>query len=308
MKSIKEKNFASAVVYCYNDAETIGLFLAQLDKTLDSIFLHYEIIVVNDDSTDESVNIVKKYVAGKEEKRISLLNMSHYQGLETSMNAGVDLSIGDFVFEFDFAYADFYWEMLLNVYHHSLSGYDIVSASPQQKPRLISRLYYAIFNRYAKLQNNIGIETFRLLSRRAINRIHSITQSIPYRKAAYANCGLSIDTLKYKPIQKVIRKKHADRSNVAMDSLILFTDVAYRVTVGLAVIMAIIAAAFAIYALAYWFMSTPVEGWTTTIILIAFGFFGLFIILAMVIKYLQTLVSLSFRKKEYLYESIEKLQ
>lgn len=308
MKSIKEKNFASAVVYCYNDAETIGLFLAQLDKTLDSIFLHYEIIVVNDDSTDESVNIVKKYVAGKEEKRISLLNMSHYQGLETSMNAGVDLSIGDFVFEFDFAYADFDWEMLLNVYHHSLSGYDIVSASPQQKPRLISRLYYAIFNRYAKLQNNIGIETFRLLSRRAINRIHSITQSIPYRKAAYANCGLSIDTLKYKPIQKVIRKKHADRSNVAMDSLILFTDVAYRVTVGLAVIMAIIAAAFAIYALVYWFMSTPVEGWTTTIILIAFGFFGLFIILAMVIKYLQTLVSLSFRKKEYLYESIEKLQ
>jgi dolichol-phosphate mannosyltransferase len=308
MKSIKEKNFASAVVYCYNDAETIGLFLAQLDKTLDRIFLHYEIIVVNDDSTDESVNIVKKYVAGKEEKRISLLNMSHYQGLETSMNAGVDLSIGDFVFEFDFAYADFDWEMLLNVYHHSLSGYDIVSASPQQKPRLISRLYYAIFNRYAKLQNNIGIETFRLLSRRAINRIHSITQSIPYRKAAYANCGLSIDTLKYKPIQKVIRKKHADRSNVAMDSLILFTDVAYRVTVGLAVIMAIIAAAFAIYALAYWFMSTPVEGWTTTIILIAFGFFGLFIILAMVIKYLQTLVSLSFRKKEYLYESIEKLQ
>ena len=93
-----------------------------------------------------------------------------------------------------------------------------------------------------------------------------------------------------------------------MDSLILFTDVAYRVTVGLAVIMAIIAAAFAIYALVYWFMSTPVEGWTTTIILIAFGFFGLFIILAMVIKYLQTLVSLSFRKKEYLYESIEKLQ
>ena len=308
MKSIKEKNFASAVVYCYNDAETIGLFLAQLDKTLDCIFLHYEIIVVNDDSTDESVNIVKKYVAGKEEKRISLLNMSHYQGLETSMNAGVDLSIGDFVFEFDFAYADFDWDMLLNVYNHSLSGYDIVCASPQQKPRLISRLYYAVFNRYAKLQNNIGIETFRLLSRRAINRIHSITQSIPYRKAAYANCGLSIDTLKYKPIQKVIRKKHADRSNVAMDSLILFTDVAYRVTVGLAVIMAIIAAAFAIYALVYWFMSTPVEGWTTTIILIAFGFFGLFIILAMVIKYLQTLVSLSFRKKEYLYESIEKLQ
>lgn len=308
MESNKEKNFASAVVYCFNDTVTIGDFLKQLDKALNSIFLHYEIIVVNDGSSDTCVNIIREYAASKEEKRISLINMSHYQGLEASMNAGVDLSIGDFVFEFDFAYADFDWEILSRVYHHSLCGYDIVCASPQQKPRLISRLFYSIFNRYAHLQNSIGIETFRLLSRRAINRIHSISQSIPYRKAAYANCGLSIDSLKYKPVKKVIRKSHADRVNVAMDSLILFTDVAYRVTVGLAIIMAIFTAAFAIYALVYWSMSTPVEGWTTTIIFIAFGFFGLFIILAMVIKYLQTLVILSFRKKEYLYESIEKLQ
>ena len=308
MESNKEKNFASAVVYCFNDTVTIGDFLKHLDKALNSIFLHYEIIVVNDGSSDTCVNIIREYAASKEEKRISLINMSHYQGLEASMNAGVDLSIGDFVFEFDFAYADFDWEILSRVYHHSLCGYDIVCASPQQKPRLISRLFYSIFNRYAHLQNSIGIETFRLLSRRAINRIHSISQSIPYRKAAYANCGLSIDSLKYKPVKKVIRKSHADRVNVAMDSLILFTDVAYRVTVGLAIIMAIFTAAFAIYALVYWSMSTPVEGWTTTIIFIAFGFFGLFIILAMVIKYLQTLVILSFRKKEYLYESIEKLQ
>lgn len=308
MESNKEKNFASAVVYCYNDAVTIGDFLKQLDKALNCTFLNYEIIVVNDGSTDTCVKIVREYAASKEEKRITLLNMSHYQGLEASMNAGVDLSIGDFVFEFDFAYADFDWDILSRVYQHSLSGYDIVCASPQQKPRLISRLYYSVFNRYAHLQNNIGIETFRLLSRRAINRIHSISQSIPYRKAAYANCGLSIDSLKYKPVNKVIRKNHADRVNVAMDSLILFTDVAYRVTVGLAIIMAIFTASFAIYALVYWSMSTPVEGWTTTIIFIAFGFFGLFIILAMVIKYLQTLVILSFRKKEYLYESIEKLQ
>ena len=308
MESNKEKNFASAVVYCFNDTVTIGDFLKQLDKALNSIFLHYEIIVVNDGSSDTCVNIIREYAASKEEKRISLINMSHYQGLEASMNAGVDLSIGDFVFEFDFAYADFDWEILSRVYHHSLCGYDIVCASPQQKPRLISRLFYSIFNRYAHLQNSIGIETFRLLSRRDINRIHSISQSIPYRKAAYANCGLSIDSLKYKPVKKVIRKSHADRVNVAMDSLILFTDVAYRVTVGLAFIMALITAAFAIYALAYWLMSSPVEGWTTTIIFMAFGFFGLFIILAMVIKYLQTLVILSFRKKEYLYESIEKLQ
>lgn len=308
MESTKEKNFASAILYCHNDAATIGPFIQQLDHALADLFLHYEIIVVNDGSIDNSIDIVRQMAAQRQGKVITLLNMGHYQGLETSMNAGIDLSIGDFVYEFDFAYADFDWRLLRDVYVHSLSGYDIVSASINQQPRLGSRLYYKVFNKYAHLPHKIGIETFRILSRRAINRIHSLTESIPFRKAAYANCGLAIDTIKYQPSSPVIRKAHADRSGVAMDSLILFTDVAYRITIGLAFIMALTAVAFAIYALIYKLTSNPVEGWTTTIIFIAFGFFGLFVILAMVIKYLQTLVNLAFRKKAYLFESIEKLQ
>lgn len=308
MESNKEKNFASAVVYCYNDSETIGGFIENLDKTLSDNFLKYEIVVVNDASTDESVNIIKRYASHKEGKVISVLNMSHTQGLEASMNAGVDLAIGDFVFEFDSACADFEWSTLMKVYLQSLKGFDIVSACVDKPMRMSSKLFYAVFNRYAKLPYRLETETFRILSRRAINRIHSITQNIPYRKAAYANCGLSITSIKYKPIENVSRNKQNGRAPLAVNSLILFTDVAYRVTLALAFIMALTAVVMGVYALIYKLMENPVEGWTTTIIFLAFGFFGLFVIMAMVIKYLQTLVSLVFQKKNYLFESIEKLQ
>lgn len=307
-KMSKEKNFISAVVYCCNDASTIGAFISQLDSTLAENFLKYEIIVVNDYSTDDSVEIVRQYAAHKEGLVISVLNMSFYQGLEASMNAGVDLAIGDFVYEFDTAYADFDWRMLMEVYRHSLTGYDIVSAKIDKKPRLSSRIFYRVFNRYAKLQHGIGMETFRILSRRGINRIHSLSQSIPFRKAAYANCGLAVDVLVYKPVNKVMRKHYNDRMRVAMDSLILFTDVAYRITVWLAVLLLLFSVGMAVYALVYWLYENPVEGWATTIIFLAFGFCGLFAILAMVIKYLQTVVTLSFKKKDYLFESIVKLQ
>lgn len=308
MENIKEKNFISAIIYCYNDANTIKHFLECLNQVLFNNFLKYEIIIVNDGSTDNSIDIIRQYFSSIKSKAVSILNMSYHQGLEASMNAGRDLSIGDFVYEFDSAYIDFDLNMVMNVYYHSLEGFDIVSASRQLQSKLSSRLFYSVFNKYAKLQYEIGSETFRILSRRAINRINSITQSIPYRKAAYANCGLAISTIKYNVTSPIIIKKNTERNELAMDSLILFTDVAYRVTVGLAILMAILIAAFAIYALVYKFLENPVEGWTTTIIFIAFGFFGLFIILAMVIKYLQTLVTLAFRKKEYLFESIEKLQ
>ncbi len=306
MELNKEKNFVSAVIYCYNDADTIGDFIKNLDNTLSNCFLKYEIIVVNDASKDNSVSVIKQYAAHKEGKVVTVLNMSHYQGLESAMNAGVDLAIGDFVYEFDSASADFDWGMMMRVYYHSLKGFDIVGARTDAKVSLKTKLFYALFNKYANLQYEINTEAFRILSRRAINRIHSITQSVPFRKAAYANCGLAIDCITYKPSNPDNRRKHV--RDVTVNSLILFTDVAYRVTVGLSILMALFTLFFGGYALFYKLLENPVEGWTTTVILICFGFFGLFVILSTIIKYLQTIVNLVFKKKDYLFESIEKLQ
>ena len=312
MEQNKEKNFVSAVVYCCNDATGIGSFIQCLDLALYTNFLKYEIIVVNDASDDNSSSIIKEYAhkanEGIKEHTITLLNMSYRQGLEASMNAGVNLAIGDFVFEFDSICDDFDMSLLMDVYHHSLKGYDIVSARRAEKGRWTSRRFYTIFNHYARLQHAIGTETFRLISRRAINRIHSITQNIPYRKAAYANCGLAVDSIIYRPVKKINKKKYNDSWRVAIESLLLYTDVPFRATIILAIFMLVVSVAVGLYAVIYRLLSNPVEGWTTTIFFMSFGFSGLFIILAMIIRYMQTLVRLNFRKKDYLFESIEKLQ
>ena len=51
----------------------------------------------------------------------------------------------------------------------------------------------------------------------------------------------------------------------------------------------------------------PIEGWTTTMLVISVGFFGVFLILALVLKYLSLVVDLIFRQQKYLVEGIEKL-
>lgn len=312
MEQNKEKNFVSAVVYCCNDADCIPTFIQGLDTVLCANFLKYEIIVVNDVSEDISSKLVREYAhrvnEGLKEHTITLLNMSYRQGLEASMNAGTNLAIGDFVFEFDSICDDFDMSLLMDVYFHSLKGYDIVSAKSARKGRWSSRRYYHFFNKYARLQHAIGTETFRIISRRAINRIHSITQNIPYRKAAYANSGLAIDSITYHP-NKIIKKKRYDDSwKVAIESLLLYTDIPFRATIYFAIFMLVVSMSVGLYSVIYRLLRNPVEGWTTTIFFMSFGFSGLFIILAMVIRYMQTLVRLNFRKKDYLFESIEKLQ
>lgn len=307
LQSNKETNFISAVVYCYNNAGEIGEFIRGLHSALDAHFQKYEIIVVNDASTDGCIQEVRKYAEHKEKLVLSVLNMSYHQGLEASMNAGVDLSIGDFVYEFDSTCMDFDWDLLYTIYKHSLKGYDIVSTRLDETPDFMSRVYYKLFNKYAHLPFNVGVESFRLVSRRAINRVYSMTQTIPFRKAAYASSGLNLDVISYKALEGY-EKRRPQRLSGVVNSLILFTDVAYRITLGLAAFMFLLSLSIAIYALVYRLLSNPVEGWATTVIFSSIGFGGLFAILAMVVKYLQTLVQLTFKKKDYIFESIEKLQ
>lgn len=62
-----------------------------------------------------------------------------------------------------------------------------------------------------------------------------------------------------------------------------------------------------IYSVVVYLTSNPVAGWTTTILFLSVTFFGLFGILTIIIKYLQILVDLVFKRKRYSFESIEKL-
>ena len=61
------------------------------------------------------------------------------------------------------------------------------------------------------------------------------------------------------------------------------------------------------YTVVIYLSGSPVEGWTTTMLFLGFGFFGMFAILTLVLKYLSLLVELTFRRQRYVFESIEKI-
>lgn len=307
----KEKNFISSVIYVHNAQDRIEQFLRTIADVMASNFEHSEIICVNDFSDDDSVRLIKDLSKEIKDTTITVLNMSYFHGLEVSMNAGMDLAIGDFVLEFDTTRLDFDKAEIMRVYKEALKGYDIVSASPDKKQRFTSKMFYSIFNRFTGISNKINTESFRILSRRVINRISSMNTAIPYRKAVYANCGLKTLNLKYQVTEKTgnIQDKTENkyRMDLAVDTMILFTEFGYRFSVSMTVIMMCIAVLVAVYSAVIYIFSTPVAGWTTTIFFMSFAFFGLFGILTIIIKYLQILVNLVFKRKHYSFESIEKL-
>ncbi len=306
----REKNFISAVVYVHNAEERIIPFLQMLIAELETNFEHSEIICVNDFSEDDSVQKIKEISSMAKETSLSVLNMSSFHGMELSMNAGVDLAIGDFVYEFDSTTIDYEAGEIMRIYWESLKGFDIVSASPDKKQKFSSRMFYKLFDQFTDASYKMTTECFRILSRRVINRISSMNKSVPYRKAVYMNCGLKTKNVIYQSIDTEIHRDPKEtkyRKRLATDTLILFTDVGYRFSMTMTAVMMLMTAIMIIYTIVTYAVSTPVEGWTTTLLFLSLAFFGLFGILTIIIKYLQLLVELVFKRKNYSFESIEKL-
>lgn len=307
----KEKNFVSAVIYVHNAEKQIQHFLRTIINELETHFEHSEIICVNDFSSDSSAQIIRDIGKTTSSSNVTLLNLSHFHGLEIAMNAGTELAIGDFVFEFDAPCLSLSQDCIMDVYRKSLEGYDAVSAIPDTKMKLQSRIFYKMLNLLGSTPFELRTESFRILSRRLINRVSSSNGRVFYRKIVYANSGLKTYKLLYKPLGK--EAGHLDKAekkyrlNLAVNSAIVFTKAGELFSVLMTSIMMVFLVAVAIYALVLRATANPVPGWTFTICFLSLCFLGLFAVLTVALKYLSLLVELLIKRKTFSFESIEKI-
>lgn len=299
----KEKNFVSAVVYLHNDGARGVEFCRAVAAQLDAHFAQYELVAVDDACTDDTVTALRAW-AKEQAAPVTILHMSLYHGLENAMNAGLDAAIGDYVYEFDSTAMPYPAELIWQAYRTALQGSDIVSVCPDSTRRG-SGLFYRLFNANAHSPYKLRTDAFRLVTRRAINRVHATSAHLPYRKAAYAASGLKMTDLTF---AGRMEEKTPGRFNLAMDSLALYTDAGFKASMGVTLCMLALALAELLYTLIVFFTGKPVAGWTTTMFVLTLGFAGLFAVLTIVVKYLSLLLELTFKKQKYLVESIEKLQ
>ncbi len=304
----KEKNYVSAVIYLGEERQHAYAFLTALNQTLSSRFENYELIFVEDASCDDTEGEVRRFLEELSQKPpVSMIHLSLKQGLELAMNAGLDAAVGDFVYEFDTMEMPYDASLINEAYDSCIEGNDIVRVSPQKNRSFSTSLFYRLFNSASGSKYSLRTDVFRLLSRRAVNRVHSLSPTMPYRKAAYASCGLRMHTLLYEG--KLSAGTQKLRFSRASDSLMLYTSLAYKVSIIIALVMLLFMVGAVVYIAVVFFggFVEPAPGWTTTMLMMTGGFFGVFVLFAFVLKYLSLLVEMTFNRQKYLVESVEKI-
>ena len=76
----------SVIVPCYNEQESLPLFYKEISNILQKMEISYELILVNDGSSDNTLKIMKEL--SEEDDSIVALSFSRNFGKEAAMYAG----------------------------------------------------------------------------------------------------------------------------------------------------------------------------------------------------------------------------
>ncbi|MEN3123100.1 glycosyltransferase family 2 protein [Janibacter sp. LM] len=181
----------SVVVPCHNEEEVLPELIEALVSTLDEWGESYEILIVDDGSTDRTL-----YVAQSESARLSslrYLSFSRNFGKEAAMLAGLRTARGTAVVIMD---ADLQHppELIPSMVEIQRQGFDQVVAvrdRSHEPPirRAIARSYYRFVNKVIDVSLEDGAGDFRLLSRRAVDTLTRLPEANRFSKGLFSWIG-----------------------------------------------------------------------------------------------------------------------
>lgn len=306
----KEKNFLSVVLYASSDSAGVSSYLEKLDDTLSAHFLSYEYIIVNDANKEWNVSDLTQ-LAENIEGNVTVINMAWKHGVELAMYAGLELAIGDFVIEFDEICLDYETEEILKIYYKCLEGFDIVAAVPSKRKPLSSRIFYSLMKYFSHHKVNLDTERFRVVSRRALNRMLASKEKFRYRKLLYLCSGFSYKIDKYDVIETVMQgRKQAfrERVNFASYILIKFSNAGVRIPFAISTLFFIFAIINLGYTFYSYFMLDEINpGWTSLMTFLSVSFGGIFFVLATIAKNIAIVLGEAQDRPIYYCESLDRI-
>ena len=158
-------------------------------RLVDSIIMNvqnicddYEIILVEDGSTDSSWPEIKKIACSNQ--NVKAIQLSRNFGQHCAITAGLDYSSGDWIVVMDCDFQD-RPEEIRKLFDKTSEGYDIVLASRYKRKdsffkKLFSLIFYKILSYLTGYKHDASVANFGIYSRNVIDSIVSMRESIRY--------------------------------------------------------------------------------------------------------------------------------
>ena len=198
----------SVVVPCYNEEETIRLFLAesQLVESKMKQEVIFDYIFVNDGSTDATLEVLRQ--VSKEFDNVHYLSFSRNFGKEAALLAGLEAADGDFVTVMDVDLQD-PPEMLFVMYQKIKEGFDVVGTRRSDRKgepalrSIFAKLFYKIISSVSDTELLDGTRDFRLMTKQVVENILRLNEVNRFSKGIFSWVGFNVTYLPYENRQRI---------------------------------------------------------------------------------------------------------
>lgn len=268
----REAPSMSCVIPCRNEAQNLARLLPLLADTLGRCTHAWEIVLVDDGSTDDTERVL---AAWARQPGFRVLQLSRNFGKEAALTAGLQASVGEVVVTMD---ADMQHSPALipTFLEHWLAGADVAYAVRESRrdesafKRFGARCFYALVNGSSRFEVPAGACDFRLMDRSVVDALLALPERNRFMKGLYAWVGFKAVPVPYVPDERAHGRSQFSALRLirlSLDGLTAFTTWPLRAVSAVGFVLALAAFLYGAYLTASYFLyGHNVSGWTTIVV------------------------------------------
>lgn len=223
----------SLVIPCYNEEDNIYSVFSHIRRGIESYTDSYELVFVNDGSSDKTMKRLRKLFEENRETKITVVSFSRNFGKEAAMYAGLSNAKGDYVAIID---ADLQQDVKYVVKMAEIldenEDADMVAAYQEKRKEgkfitLCKENFYKLINKMTDVPFVENASDFRMMRRAVVKTILSLPEYHRFSKGIFSWVGYNTVSIPYE-----VREREAGETKwnfrkllkYAFEGIMAYTD------------------------------------------------------------------------------------
>ena len=269
----------SLVVPCYNEAENVAQFQAEVMKAFDGCGYDYEIVFVDDGSRDATYHNLKKLYAAQA-CPVKVVSFSRNFGKESAIYAGLKYASGDYVslIDADLQQRPEIVREMVKILDEQ-PEYEVVAAYQDRRGEgkvlsFFKKSFYKIINDLSDIKLKADASDFRTFRRCVADSILHLGEYHRFSKGIFSWVGYSTHYIPYQACERfagTTKWSFGKLFNYAVEGIIGYSTKPLRIATVAGMLTGIAAVVYLIVVLVQKLtVGIPVPGYATLAILILF--------------------------------------
>ncbi len=274
--AVSARPILSLVAPVYNEEETVAAFVERVTGVLEGLGATYEIVLVNDGSRDQSLQVMRELQAHN--PHIRIVDFSRNFGHQIAISAGLDYARGQAVVIIDSDLQD-PPEVIEELVQKWRSGAEVVYAQRRNRSGetrfklLTADAFYRIMRRITSVDIPHNTGDFRLLDRKVVNALIEMREHHRFMRGLSAWVGYRQEAVQYDrherfagttkyPLRKMVR--------FSVDAITSFSTIPLQLATTFGFFLAGISLLGIVVAIVLRILIHAVVGQASTLILVLF--------------------------------------